>query len=124
MTRFERQRFERDPGKVDRWLQTVAKWRGALAGWQLGTRAKGDPESDAVRDHREATLLLRVEVSALVSLLIEKEVFTIDELRGQLGFEAQQLCDLLSAKFPGIVAFEGGLKFDQRATETMKGWRL
>lgn len=35
------------------WLNVVCKWRSLFAGWQLGTRPKGDPESDAVRDHRE-----------------------------------------------------------------------
>jgi hypothetical protein len=32
-------------------LQKLAKWRLIFAGWQLGTRLKGDPECDAVRDH-------------------------------------------------------------------------
>jgi hypothetical protein len=50
-------------------LNRVAKWRGLFAGWQLGTRPKGDPECDAVRDHREITILLRVEASALTRLL-------------------------------------------------------
>ena len=34
----------------------LTKWRSVFAGWQLGTRAKGDPECDAVRDHREVTI--------------------------------------------------------------------
>ena len=32
-------------------LNVLAKWRTLLAGWQLGTRPKGDPECDAVSDH-------------------------------------------------------------------------
>ena len=43
-----------------RMFNRLCKWRTVLTGWQLGTRAKGDPEGDAVRDHREVTLLLRV----------------------------------------------------------------
>jgi hypothetical protein len=39
-------------------LNRLCKWRAIFAGWQLGTRAKGDPESDAVRDHREVTILI------------------------------------------------------------------
>ena len=57
-------------------MNRLAKWRSVFAGWQLGTRQIGDPESDAVRDHREVTLLLRAEQSALVLLLIEKGIFT------------------------------------------------
>ena len=55
-------------------LNRVAKWRTLFAGWQLGTRPKGDPESDAVRDHREITILLRVEQSAIIGLLIRKGI--------------------------------------------------
>src|SRR5258707_8554059 len=45
-------------------LNRLTKWRTHYAGWQLGTRAKGDPESDAVRDHRELTMLLRVDLTS------------------------------------------------------------
>jgi hypothetical protein len=38
-------------------LNRIAKWRTILAGWQLGTKPKGDPTCDAVRDHREATIM-------------------------------------------------------------------
>ena len=51
-------------------LNRLCKWRAIFAGWQLGTRAKGDPESDAVRDHREVTILLRAEASAMTGLLL------------------------------------------------------
>ena len=45
-------------------LNRVAKWRTVFTGWQIGTRPKGDPECDAIRDASEARILLRVEVSA------------------------------------------------------------
>lgn len=38
-------------------LNRVTKWRSIFTGWQLGTRAKGDPEGDAVRDHRELSII-------------------------------------------------------------------
>lgn len=104
-------------------LQRLAKWRLLFAGWQLGTRPKGDPESDAVRDHREATLMLRAEVSALVGLLIAKGAFTADEFHASLGEEAERLSADLSRRFPGITAVDEGLRMDERAAETMKGWR-
>jgi len=47
------------PERTDAALNVLAKWRAHFSGWQLGTRPKGDPEGDAVRDHREATILLR-----------------------------------------------------------------
>ena len=44
-------------------LNRLCKWRAHFAGWQLGTRAKDDPEAQAVRDHRELSMLMRVELS-------------------------------------------------------------
>lgn len=61
------------------WLNRLCKWRSILAGWQLGTRADTDPECQAVRDHREVTLLLRAEVNALTQLLVCGGVFTEEE---------------------------------------------
>lgn len=50
-------------------LNKLCKWRTILAGWQLGTRPKEDPEAQAVRDQRELLLLLRCEVTALIDIL-------------------------------------------------------
>ncbi len=105
------------------WLNRLGKWRVLLAGWQLGTRAKGDPEGDAVRNHRELTLILRAESSALIQLLIAKGVFTGGEFSNQVEQEARLLCEALAQRFPGIIATDDGLLFDLRAAETMKGWR-
>lgn len=104
-------------------LNRLAKWRVLLTGWQLGTRPKGDPEADAVRDHREATLLLRCEVTALVGLLAGKGVFTVEELQAAIGEEAVKLCEDYARKFPGVIASDDGLVFDGRAADTMKGWK-
>lgn len=106
-------------------LDVLGKWRAWFAGWQLGTRFKGDPESDAVRDHREVTILLRCENSALIRLLIEKGVFTIDEWMRMLGEEADALCALYEEKWPGVKATEDGLDMNtavMQEHETMKGW--
>lgn len=105
-------------------LNRLAKWRVLLAGWQLGTRVKGDPECDAVKDHREVTLLMRAELSALVSLLVEKGVFTAAEYETALGREAELLSESLSQRFPGVTAVDDGLHIDPvLAKDTMKGWR-
>jgi hypothetical protein len=105
-------------------LNKLAKWRSVLAGWQLGTRAKGDPECDAVRDHREVTIMLRAEVSALTALLVEKGIFTPEEFQQALIDEAQQLEKDYERHFPGIRSTDIGMQFDvKEASETMKGWR-
>lgn len=104
-------------------LQRVTKWRVLFTGWQLGTRAKGDPEGDAVRDHRELTILLRVEVSALVGLLMRKGVITETEYDAALEREANQLDKDYQRRFPGVRATDDGLEIDARALEWMQGWR-
>lgn len=112
--------------RAHRALNRVAKWRTLFAGWQLGTRAKGDPESDAVRDHRELSILLRVENSALVALLIEKGVFTLDEWAAQLVVEAEALNETYERQFPGVTAREDGLTLDPSRIVTegwMAGWK-
>lgn len=104
-------------------LERVAKWRSIFAGWQLGTRPKGEPESDAVRDHREATILLRVEVSALAALLIDKGVFTTVEWTRAIAIEADALNDAYERRFPGVSTSQDGLTIDRRAAEWMKDWK-
>src|SRR5690349_6618136 len=83
-------------------LNKLAKWRTVFTGWQLGTRKKGDPEGDAVRDHREVTIILRSESSALVGLLVKKGVFTEREWAEAWLEEAKKLDADYERKFPGI----------------------
>jgi len=104
-------------------LNVLAKWRVLLTGWQLGTRLKGDPEGDAVRDHREATILLRAEVTALVGVLLAKGVVTDDEWLTALEREATLLSKDYERRFPGVTAHEDGLTFDKRTLPWMKGWK-
>lgn len=108
---------------VDRALNLVGKWRVLLTGWQLGTRAKGDPEGDAVRDHREATILLRVEMSALANLLLDKGLITQAEMDAALTKDALALNKAFERRFPGVTAADDGLTIDQRALTWMKGWK-
>ena len=105
-------------------LNRLAKWRMVFASWQLGTRVKGDPECDAVRDHREATMVLRAEVTALSALLIQKGVFTHDEFVAAIEKEAEELSKMFEERFPGFKATDGGMTVDTtQAHDTTKNWR-
>lgn len=107
-------------------LETLGKWRGHFAGWQLGTRPKGDPESDAVRDHREVTILLRAEVSALVGLMLRKGLITEAEWDAALEREARDLARDYERRWPGVKAGPHGLTLDPariRAAGWMDGWK-
>lgn len=104
-------------------LNVLAKWRTLFASWQLGTRPKADPECDAVSDHREVTILLRAETSALISLLVDKGLVTAQEWEAALGEEARQLNSAYERKFPGVTASAEGLSMDRRVLAWMKGWK-
>ena len=105
-------------------LNRIAKWRTIFAGWQLGTRPKGDPESDAVRDHREVSILLRVEATAVSKLLIDKGVFTLEDWQKAMLDEAELLSKDYEKKFPGCKATDSGIQMDiSQVAKWMKDWR-
>lgn len=101
-------------------LNILCKWRMLFAGWQLGTRSNQDPEANAVRDHRESTIIQRCELTALTALLVQKGVFTAEEFTAAIEDEATKLDADYSERFPGIYAGEDGLIFTQQAVTTMK----
>lgn len=107
-------------------LNKLARWRPWFAGWQLGTRVNADPESQAVRDHRETTMILRAEQSALARLLIEKGVCTTAEFMAAVADEAEMLDKSYEARWPGVRTTEDGLVLDVaviREHGTMAGWK-
>jgi Glutamate synthase domain 2 len=104
-------------------LNRLTKWRNVFAGWQLGTRSKDDPECQAVKNHREVTILLRVETTAISKILIDKGICTLEEYQQASIDEAELLSKDYEKKFPGMKAFDDGIQYDIRAAETMKDWR-
>ena len=102
-------------------LEKLCKWRKFFASWQLGTRAAADGEYRAVTDHREVTILLRAEVSALTYLLISKGVCTQQEFQDALAAEAVALDHLYEQAYPGwrMSATGAHMKLPE-ALETMK----
>lgn len=105
-------------------FEKLCKWRAVFAGWQLGTRTADDPESQAVRDHREVTICLRAEVNALTSIMLKKGVCTQEELQAQMIEEAIALDVQYERKFPGFTSAEYGMVMSMPdVANTMKGWR-
>lgn len=97
---------------ADASLQRLAKWRSVFTGWQLGTRLRGDGESEAVRDHREVTILLRAEVNAVTRILLEAKVVDQETLTRIIGEEAEYLNQAYERQFPGARAVDDGMHFD------------
>ena len=108
----------------DQAIQRVCKWRSVFVGWQLGTRSKEDPEAQAVRDHREVTILLRVECNALANVLITKGIISQEDFTRIVAEEAEHLNLAYQQKFPGFTAHDHGITMTMpAAAETMKNWR-
>lgn len=104
-------------------LNKLCKWRSVFAGWQLGTRSDKDESCKALKDHREVTILLRAEMSALARLLINKGVFSRVEWDQAVATEAEMLDKDYEKKFPGITTAQDGVHFQMpQAHETMKNW--
>lgn len=102
-------------------LEKLCKWRKFFASWQLGTRPKDDGEFRAVTDHREVTILLRAEQSALTGLLIRKGAFTQREFQDALEAEAKLLDHDYEERHPGWRSTRDGLHMKlPEAGETMR----
>ena len=102
-------------------LEKLAKWRKFFASWQLGTVPAADGRYKAVADHREVSILMRAELSALTGLLISKGTFTQEEFRGSLEREAKLLDHEYEERFPGWRSLPEGLSMKlPEAAETMR----
>lgn len=102
-------------------LNKLAKWRNVFASWQLGTRRADDGECRAVKDHRELSILMRAELSALTGLLIKKGVITQPGFEAALMSEAGQLDQDYERKFPGFTTSLDGVEMHlPEAAETMR----
>lgn len=105
-------------------LERLTKWRSVFAAWQLGTRSVDDPECKAVKDHREVSILMRAELSAMLKILLDKKVCTVEEFQKQMEEEAEFLSKAYEGKFPGMKATDQGIEYDiPKARETMRNWR-
>lgn len=108
---------------LEKALNRLAKWRSVLTGWQLGTRPSEDPECQAVRDHRELSIMLRVELNALTAL-IRNEVPDFDaKFEKHLLEEAAIMEQGFEERFPGASATDHGIQLDGRAAEWMSKFR-
>ena len=73
---------------------------------------KDDPEFLAVRDHREITILMRAELSAMLRILLHKGFFTIEEYNDMLAAESLALSRLYESRWPGATAHEDGIHLE------------
>jgi hypothetical protein len=102
-------------------LEKLARWRKFFASWQLGTTLAGDGRYKAVAHHRELSILMRAELSALTGLLLRKGVFTEQEWQAALELEAKQLDHDYEEAYPGWRTTADGLSMKMpEAGETMR----
>lgn len=91
-------------------LEKLCKWRSLLAGWHGGSGLVDAPGVKALRDEADHRLIVRVELNALLGLLIQKGVFTVEEFDRALEVEAKQYDKEMAVKFPGFRATAAGLE--------------
>src|ERR1700733_4291503 len=102
-------------------LEKLARWRKFFASWQLGTTSAQDGRYKAVAHHREMSIMLRAEQSALTGLLIRKGVFTQEEFQEALLCEAKQLDHDYEESYPGWRSTAHGMHMKMpEAAETMR----
>jgi hypothetical protein len=102
-------------------LNKLCKWRRFFASWQIGTTRAGDGPYRAVAHHRELSILLRTEVTALTALMIRKGVFTQEELQDALEAEAELLDQDYGRSYPGWSSTPDGMSMQMpQAGETMR----
>jgi hypothetical protein len=102
-------------------LEKLCKWRKFFASWQLGSTSAADGEYKAVAHHRELSILLRAELSALTGLLLRKGVFTQQEWQDALEAEAKRLDHDYEENYPGWRSTPDGLSMKMpEAVETMR----
>ena len=106
--------------RADSAANKVAKWRRAFAMWQVS-----DDGFNAIADHRELSILMRVELNALQGMLLERGLITENELCEALEREAALLDKAYAKRFPGITSDVDGLVINPAVVQehgTMDGW--
>jgi hypothetical protein len=90
----------------------------------IGTSPK-DPRAEGYRDLIDKMLILRVEVTALTSLLIQNGIITEEGFKVAVEDEADMLEKDYQKRFPGCRATDTGLDIDiAKFRETTQGWPL
>lgn len=109
-------------------MNRLCRFKVVLARWQLGGGGNldaSDPEFDAVCDQRALLLILRAEVNALLSLLVDTRIIKHADFDKALEASANRDNTNLSLRFPGYYGTDEGLAVDvQIAAATAKKYRL
>lgn len=101
----------------------LAKWRAVYTGRIAGTRTADDPVAIGYRDLFEKVLLMRAELNAVTSLLLDAGLINPEYADRAFGREYEQLADALADVFPGMTATDEGINLHlPDAAEAMKGW--
>lgn len=114
-------------GLLTTMIRRLLQWRYVFAEWQLGrTRPEVDPEGSAVRDHRQVTMLTRVELNAAMRALLTKGVITSDDFKIALAQEILKSEADHAKKFPGFKNTAEGVEFNKDVADlckTCEGWK-
>lgn len=111
------------PDNYEDAMQRVVRWHTVLTGRVLGSRLEDDPQCKGYRDIFDKMILLRVEVTALTGLLLDKGIFTLDEFMEKCRTEAEELDKAYQLSFPGVRTILNGIVIEPSVfVETARGW--
>jgi hypothetical protein len=93
-------------------VKRLCQWKMLLARWQMGERFERGPEFDALCDQRGLVLILRAELNALLSVLVETRIIKHADFDLALEACANRDNTNLSLRFPGYYGTDEGLAVD------------
>jgi hypothetical protein len=92
-------------------VNRLCRFKTVLARWQLGLTYE-QQEFDAICDTRALLLILRAEVNALLSVLVETRIVKHSDFDKALEEAANRDNTNLSLRFPGYYGTDEGLAVD------------
>ena len=92
------------PEEIGNLSGRLAQYARMAASRVLGTRLESNGGFRAIRLLDHGRHIHRAEITAIVSLLIDKGVFTLEEYQGAMKAEMEMLLSDLQQEWPEIVA--------------------
>lgn len=101
-------------------ITKVVQWKTVFANWQLGTRDETDGAFKAIQDAKDDNIRTNVKLDGLIGLLMERGLINEADLLQEQIEVANRLELTLEAKFPGAVATDDGMTYDEARFQDTK----
>lgn len=99
-------------------MNRVVKWAGFFTRWQLSKYTKDDPQVRALEKINQARIVARIEMNAIVKLMLLKGVITQDEFYQQMIEEAADFDRGMMQEYRGFHVTDTGVSAHEGFDET------